>query len=320
MDEIFVIAEHRTGKVNDVTFQMIQKAGNLCQNLSYRTTVLLLSGKGFPIPDEITLRSDRIIHIEDDRLENFNCDYYSAIIKSIIEDESPFLTFIGHTPWGMELAPALSIKTGYPLASDCVDVLIEDDRPKVIRPVYGGKLLTKTGFKRSAGYFITIRPGAFPGDQPEDKAGEVVKLELPSVFPETQKQFLEYVDTGVGEMDISQADLLVSIGRGIGEEENVQAMSELADKMGGVLSCSRPVVDKGWLPKCHQVGTSGKSVKPKVYLALGISGAFQHVAGISGTGTVIAVNKDKKAPIFRVADYGVVEDIFKIVNALKDLL
>jgi electron transfer flavoprotein alpha subunit len=320
MDEIFVIAEHRLGKVNDVTFQMLQKAGELCKSFSCRISVLLLSGKGFPVPNEITLRADRIIHLEDDRLENFNSDYYSEIIKNIIEDESPFLTFLGHTPWGMDLAPALSIRTGYPLASDCVDVFIEDDRPKVIRQIYGGKLLTKVGFKRSDGYLVTLRPGVFPGDRPGDKAGKVINMDLPSGFSGTQKQFLEFVDTGMGAVDISQADLLVSIGRGIGEEENVKVMSELAEKMGGVLSCSRPVVDKGWLPRYHQVGTSGKSVKPKVYLALGISGAFQHVAGISGTGTVIAVNKDKKAPIFRVADYGAVEDIFKIANSLKDLL
>jgi electron transfer flavoprotein alpha subunit len=121
-------------------------------------------------------------------------------------------------------------------------------------------------------------------------------------------------------VDITQAELLVSVGRGVGEAENIAVVKELADLMKGVISCSRPVVDKNWLPKYHQVGTSGKSVKPKVYLAFGISGAFQHVAGITGAGTVIAVNKDKKAPIFRVAQYGVVEDLFKVVEALKGKL
>ena len=131
---------------------------------------------------------------------------------------------------------------------------------------------------------------------------------------------MEFVETGAGEIDITQADLLVSIGRGVGEQENIQGIQDLANRMGATLSCSRPVVDKNWLPKFHQVGTSGKSVRPKVYLALGISGAFQHVAGITGAGTVIAVNKDHKAPIFRVADYGVAEDLFKVVDALKDKL
>ena len=136
----------------------------------------------------------------------------------------------------------------------------------------------------------------------------------------TGKEFLGFVDTGAGDVDITQAELLVSVGRGVWEEENIARIRELADVMGGTLSCSRPVVDKNWLPKYHQVGTSGKSVKPKVYFAMGISGAFQHVAGIAGAGTVIAVNKDKKAPIFRVADYGVVDDLFNVVSALKEKL
>jgi len=140
---------------------------------------------------------------------------------------------------------------------------------------------------------------------------------LPSNLPEPRRQFVEFLDTSAGAVDITQAQVLVSIGRGVGEEDNIPIVKELADRLGATIACSRPVVDKNWLPKYHQVGTSGKSVKPKIYLALGISGAFQHVAGIAAAGTVIAVNKDKKAPIFRVADYGVAEDLFKIVEALK---
>ena len=141
--------------------------------------------------------------------------------------------------------------------------------------------------------------------------------ELLSDLTEPEKVFIEFVDTGAGDIDITQAELLVSIGRGIGEEDNIAQIKELADLMGATLSCSRPVVDKNWLPKYHQVGTSGKSVRPKVYLAFGISGAFQHVAGITGAGTVIAINKDRKAPIFRVADYGISDDLFKVADALK---
>jgi electron transfer flavoprotein alpha subunit len=145
-------------------------------------------------------------------------------------------------------------------------------------------------------------------------------MEVPDDLPESQKEFLEFVDSGGGDVDISQADFLISIGRGIGEEQNIEDVKVLAELTGGVISCSRPIVDKKWLPKYHQVGTSGKTVKPKVYLAFGISGAFQHVAGIGGAGAVIAVNKDRKAPIFRVADYGIADDLFNIVNALKEKL
>ena len=165
---------------------------------------------------------------------------------------------------------------------------------------------------------MTVRPGSFQA--PEEAFGgeaEVVRMEMPVGLAGPRKELVEFVDTGAGAVDITQADLLVSVGRGVGDEENIQALKDLAEAMGATLSCSRPIVDKNWLPKYHQVGTSGKSVRPKVYLAFGISGAFQHVAGITGAGTVIAVNKDRKAPIFRVADYGVVDDLFNVVEALK---
>jgi electron transfer flavoprotein alpha subunit len=218
----------------------------------------------------------------------------------------------------MDLAPSLSVKCGYPLATDCVDIEVRDGKPVAIRQIYSGKVYSRVGFRGSEGYLITVRPGAFPTDRVGERKGVILKKELPSDLPASRKQFMDFEDTAAGDVDISQAELLVSVGRGVGEQDNIAAVQELADLMGGTLSCSRPVVDKNWLPKYHQVGTSGKSVKPKVYFALGISGAFQHVAGITGAGTVIAVNKDPKAPIFRVADYGVVDDLFKVVEALKE--
>ncbi|OPX35478.1 MAG: hypothetical protein B1H11_09065 [Desulfobacteraceae bacterium 4484_190.1] len=318
MGEIFVVVEHRQGEVRDITFEMLFKAGELCQESSHELTAILMGGKEEPFLDDIAPKADRVMVFEDERLKNFNGDLYKEILDGLIKEYRPFLTLMGHTSWGMDLAPALCIKTGYPLATDCVDILVENGRPVVIRQIYSGKVFSKVSFKESQGYLMTVRPGAFLPEGAAERSGEVVQREPPSDLPKLHKQFLEFVDAGAGDVDITQADLLVSIGRGIGEEDNIEVVKELADKMGGTISCSRPVVDKNWLPKYHQVGTSGKSVKPKVYLALGISGAFQHLAGITGAGTVIAVNKDKKAPIFRVADYGVVDDLFKVIPALKE--
>jgi electron transfer flavoprotein alpha subunit len=187
-----------------------------------------------------------------------------------------------------------------------------------VRQVYSGKIFSRMAFRDAPGYLVTVRGGAFPAARLQDYQAEIIHATVPAMAATPRRESLGYQDTGKGEVDITQAELLVSIGRGIGEQENIETVRALADLMGGALSCSRPVVDKKWLPKCHQVGTSGKSVKPKVYLALGISGAFQHVAGISGAGTVIAVNKDKKAPIFRVAHYGAVADLMNVVAALRE--
>ncbi|MFH1349665.1 MAG: electron transfer flavoprotein subunit alpha/FixB family protein [Pseudomonadota bacterium] len=317
MGEIFVVVEHKDGEVRELTLQMLWKANDLCQKFALDLTAVLIGGKEEAFVKDLKERADKIIVFEDERLKNFNSDLYKEVIYRLMGEYRPVMTLIGQTPWGMDLAPALSVKTGFPLASDCVDILVEDGKPVGIRQIYSGKIFSKVSFKDAEGYLITVRPGSFPAEKVGERNGEVIKKDLPGDLPEPRKQFVAFVDAGVGEVDISQAELLLSIGRGVKEEENIGVMRELADLMGGVLACSRPIVDKNWLPKCHQVGTSGKTVKPKVYLALGISGTFQHVAGITGAGTVIAINKDPKAPIFRVADYGIVDDLFKIVEALK---
>lgn len=320
MADIFVIVEHRQGGVREISLQALWKANDLCQKLGVPLTAIVVGGKDESFLPEIAVRADKVIVVEHESLRNFNLDLYTGVIESLIKEYRPFLTLAGHTAWGMDLGPSLSVRTGYPIATDCVDVLLEDGRPKVLRQIYTGKLFQKASFKESEGYLITIRPGAFPSEKSGDHKGEVIKKDLPAGLPESRRQFVAFEESSAGDVDITQADLLVSIGRGIAEQENVALMKELADMMGGTLSCSRPVVDKNWLPKYHQVGTSGKSVKPKVYLALGISGAFQHLAGITGAGTIIAVNKDKKAPIFRSAHFGVVEDLFKVAEAIKGKL
>jgi electron transfer flavoprotein alpha subunit len=320
MGEIFVVIEHRKGELREISYEMLFKGSELSKRLSYTLTAVVMCAKDEAFTNDLIQRADKVIVVEDEQLRSFNTDLYKETLHQVILEYRPFLTLVGHTPWGMDLAPSLSIRTGLPLATDCVDISVKDGHPTVIRQMYSGKLYSKVSFRESDGYLITVRPGAFTPEEVEARQGELIKKELPVDLPEARTQFVEFVDTGAGEVDICQADLLVSIGRGICEEENIEMMKELAELIGGVVSCSRPVVDKNWLPKCHQVGTSGKSVKPRVYLAFGISGAFQHVAGISSAGTVIAVNKDPKAPIFRVADYGVVDDLFKIVDALKEKL
>ena len=320
MAEIFVVIEHRNGEFRDVSYEMLRKAHDLGQQGSHSLTAVLLKGSEALPLQEIVERADKVIQVEDDRLGAFDGELTKEILARLIEVERPILTLVGHTAWGMDLAPALAVKVGSPIATDCVDIFIEGGEPKALRQIYSGKIFSKVAFKKSEGYLVTMRPGSCPPERADGHKAEVVTWEIPAEVPVGRKRFEAFEDAGAGEVDITQAELLVSCGRGIGEEENLAEMKELAQLIGGVISCSRPVVDKNWLPKYHQVGTSGKSVKPKVYLAFGISGAFQHVAGVSGAGTVIAINKDKNAPIFRIADYGVVDDLFKIVAALKERL
>ena len=318
MGGIFVVVEHRQGKVRDITLEMLSKARELKHDLGGDLTAVLLGWETGLLIESLRGRADRILVIEDERVKNFQAEVYQLILQQLIQEVHPSLTLIGQTAWGLDLAPCLAVQLGFPLVTDCLDIKIEAGKPTALRQIYGGKVFARVSLKESPGYLATIRPGAISPDPSGDGPTEVVKKEFPSGLPESKKQLLELIESESREVDIAQAEFLVSVGRGVGEEENLALVRELAHSLGAVLSCSRPIVDKKWLPKYHQVGTSGKSVKPKVYLALGISGAFQHLAGISGAGTVIAVNKDPRAPIFRVAQYGVAQDIFKIIPALME--
>ena len=320
MAEIMVLAEHRNNELREITLQMLNKASELCRGFGHELSVVIIGSDIEKLVNELKDTANRVIACDDQRLQNFNPDDFKEIMAALIDERKPFITFMGHTPWSMDLAPAIAVKAGYPLATDCLDILLDNGRPRVVRQIYSGKIFSRSVFKEAPGYLITVRGGAFPSTKSAGYQAEIINRPIPTLGEKSRREFLGFQDTCKGEVDITQAELLVSVGRGIGEQDNIEYARELAGIMGGTLSCSRPIVDKKWLPKYHQVGTSGKSVKPKVYLAFGISGAFQHVAGITGAGTVIAVNKDKKAPIFRVAQYGAVADLLNIVTALKERL
>jgi len=318
MKEIIVVAEHRRGELRDVTWEMLSIGRQLAEVQGADIEVALL-GKGMnPFAEALKSKAKRVFVIEDPRLEAFNSETYNKALVQLITERKPFLTLIGHTAMGMDFAPRLAAQLKMPLASDCMGIQAKDETLFLTRQLYGGKVNAEVSFSKKGPYMITVRPGAFPVLEKEPLAGEVVSLPSPLTDEGLARRFLQYVEAAAGEVDITQADILVSVGRGIKEADNIPIVKELADAVGGVLACSRPVVDKKWLPKGCQVGTSGKTVKPKVYIAIGISGAFQHVAGMKGAGTVIAINKDPKAPIFSVANYGIVADLFKIVPVIKD--
>ncbi len=318
MKEIIVVAEHRRGELRDVTWEMLSKGRELAESLGAELAVALL-GKGVtPLAEALKSKAKRVLLIEDPRLEAFNPETYKKALIQLFTDRKPVLTLIGHTAVGMDYAPRLAASLKMPLATDCIGIDPKDGTFSLIRQVYGGKVNAEVSFTKTGPFMVTIRPGAFPVVEKEPLAGEIVLLPSPLTDEALARRFIEYVEAAAGEVDITQADILVAVGRGIKEAENIPMVKELADSLGGALACSRPVVDKKWLPKGCQVGTSGKTVKPKVYIAIGISGAFQHVAGMKGAGTIIAINKDPKAPIFSVAHYGIVGDLFKIVPVIKD--
>lgn len=319
MKKIFVLAEHRQGELRDVTFELLTGAASFARKIEGRVTAVLLGSSVNAYADRLKTWADEVLVVEDERLKDFNADAYQEVLSAIWKAHTPYLTLIPQSGFGVDLAPSLAVALDLPLTSDCFEFDISDGNLSALRQIYGGKVNAHIGFKEAPGYILTIRPSSFPIEE-LGMSAEVVKMDSPMKEDIAYRKFIEYVEAAIGDVDISQADILIGVGRGIKEKENMPVVEALAESIGGVLACSRPVVDAGWLPKDRQIGASGKTVKPRLYIALGISGAFQHTTGIKGAETVVAVNKDCNAPIFGVADYGIVGDLFKVVPVLTENL
>jgi len=318
MSGIWVLIEHRRGEVREINYEMLGKGRLVAEKLNQELCAVILASDAKAHVEKIKKYASTILIIEDKQLEQYNALSYQAVLSALATEKLPSLLLIGHTSYGMELAPRLSAALKWPLASDCVDIEVVDGCIEAIRKMYSDKVTARIGFRGAKNCLVTVRPGSFPAEIDAAYDGEVISVPSPLTTEIKARKFVEFLEAVAGDVDISRADILVSVGRGIGDAENIPLAEALAHALGATLSCSRPVVDKKWLPKERQVGTSGKTVKPKVYIALGISGAFQHVAGMKNSGTIIAVNKDPKAPIFNVAHYGIVDDLLKVLPALTE--
>ena len=317
MKDIFVLTEHRQGEMRDVTYELLTCGGKIASKIDGQVTAVLLGSGVDPFIQELKNWANKILVVENEVLKDFNADAYQHVLSSIWQEHKPYITLIPQSGFGMDLAPNLAVELELPLTTDCYEIDSENGTLLAKRQMYGGKINAQIGFVDAPGYIVTIRPSSFPVEESALTA-EVVHVDSSLKEDIAYRKFVGYVEAAIGDVDITQADIVVGIGRGIKEQENLSVVEELAVAIGGVLACSRPVVDAGWLPKDRQVGSSGKTIKPKLYIAIGISGAFQHISGMKGAETIVAVNKDGNAPIFGEADYGIVGDLFKVVPALKE--
>lgn len=321
MNYIFVLTEHRKGEIRGITFEMLSKAKELSSKLDAEVVSILLGHNVEGFIPKLKRYAHKVLVVEDQRFENFISDTYQEVLSRLITQYKPKLTLIGHSSYGIDIAPSLASQLDMSLATDCIGIEIEDGRLTVLREIYGGKVRARVSLKGPYSSILTLRQGSFSQEEGRLE-GEVVQIPPPFLEIENKK-FIKFIEMEAGEVDITQADIIVAVGRGIRDVKNIELVEELADVLGGVLACSRPIIDAGWLPKDRQVGTSGKTVNPKLYIAVGISGAFQHIGGMKNSGTIIAINRDPNAPIFSIAHYGIVGDLFKVVpviiEKIKDL-
>jgi electron transfer flavoprotein alpha subunit len=316
MNDIFALVEHRQGAIRDMTYELLSCGRKLAEKENTKLTAVILGHNTDDIVQILKSQAHRLLVADNDVFKDFNSEVYQNALSEIIKQQNPALTLISHSAFGMDLCPALATKLGVPFTTDCLDIEFVEQKLKVTRQIYDGKLNAKVQLRENPGYMITLRSGRFPAGE-GNLEGAVEKFDTPVSTQPDYRKFIEYIEAAVGEVDITKSDILVSVGRGLKDQANLSIIEDFASAIGGVVACSRPVVDAGWMAKDRQVGSSGKTVKPKLYIALGISGAFQHIVGMKGADTIIAVNKDPNAPIFSEANYGIVDDLFKVVPVLK---
>ncbi len=319
MGDVLVLAEHRQGALRDISFEMMAIAPKVAEAMGGEVKVLLLGSGMEEMAKKMSGYGVKVIVADDPLFENFNAEKYQKALSALLDDMKPAVFMTGQTAHGVDFMPALAVEKKLPYVAEAIDLNYEDGTLKAIRNMYSGKVNATVAFKQADTYLVTIREGAVEAPEPA-AAGDVEKIDSPLKEDVPYRKFVEYIEAEVGDVDITQSEILVAVGRGLKEDKNLPPIEELAQSIKADIAGSRAATDAGWLPHDRQVGTSGKTVKPKLYLALGISGAFQHLAGMKGAKTIVAVNKDPEAPIFTVADYAIVDDMFKVVPALTEKL
>ena len=318
-NSILVIVEQREGKLNRVSWETLTAGQAIAAETGWPLEAAVVGGSVAALAAEVAGKKvARVYAIENPKLEPYTPDGFAAALKQFIRDKQPTLVLMPHTYQVRDFVPKLATALHRTVISDAVGYKKEGEKLLFTRQMFQGKFVADVSFAGEAPWFVTFQNGAFRGDKVEagasaapvetvavDIADDVIRNKPQEVFKEAKQA-----------VDLTQAEIIVAVGRGIKEQKNIDIAKQLAEALGGELAASRPICDSGWLPMDRQIGSSGQTVAPKLYLALGISGAIQHIVGMKGARTIVAVNKDSEAPIFEIADYAVVGNLFEVVPPL----
>ncbi len=320
-DTILVVVEQREGKLNRVSWETITAGQSLAAATGWTLEAAIVGANAASMGAEVaTKKLAKVYAVQSPKLEPYTADAFAAGLKQFLASKQPKLVLMPHTYQVRDFVPKLATSMGRTVISDCIGFRHENGKLVFTRQMFQGKLAADVSFACDAPWFATFQNGAFRGDKAEDGATaahvETVALEIADNVIRNKPQ--EVFKEAKQAVDLTQAEIIVAVGRGIKEQKNIEIAKQLADALGGDLAASRPICDSGWLPMDRQIGSSGQTVAPKLYLALGISGAIQHIVGMKGSRTIVAVNKDAEAPIFEIADYAVVGNLFDIVPPLTE--
>ncbi len=312
---VFIVAEQRDGAFRKISFELASTARKLADELGDEVGAIVLGSGVEGIAGELGKYGvDKVFVADDAALEPYTTDAYAAAVEKIVKENDPAILLFGATAQGKDLSARLTGKLATGLATDCTDVKIADGKLVAVRPMYAGKCFGEVVFS-SFPQMASLRPNVFPAVE-NAKAGAVTKVDAGLGAVAMKTKVVEVQKDTSGKIDLTEANVIVSGGRGMGGPEGYSILEELANILGATVGASRAAVDSGWRPQSDQVGQTGKVVSPNLYVACGISGAIQHLAGMSSSKYIVAVNKDPEAPIFAKADYGIVDDLFKLVPEL----
>jgi electron transfer flavoprotein alpha subunit len=316
---VVVIAEHRKGELADISLELLACGRQLADATKSELNCILLAEKLEPFKG-LPLAADKLLIIQHPLLSEFNPDAVLKALLPALRERSPDLVLIGNTSSGMDLSGALSKALNATVVGNASEVVAEEGRFIVTSRIYGGKIVSRCEISGGAG-IVLLSAGNYPKEEGMRKQLPEVEIAEPHVAMEPARiVFREYIEPETTGVDISKVPVLVAAGRGIESEDNLEMMEELAEALGGAVCGTRPLIDQEWLPRSRQVGRSGMTVKPRLYLALGVSGAPEHVEGMKGAELIVAINLDESAPIFDVAQYGSVADLFDVAPPLIERL
>jgi electron transfer flavoprotein alpha subunit len=308
--DIYTVIEHLQGQVADISYVMLAAARRLAQDTGGGSVGVLLGFNAQGLTGK--LAANKVLYVDNPALSEFNQDAYLRVLARLVDENKPRVILFGNTSIGADLASTLSARLGLPLVNSCQSI---GEGNKLISKICGGKIMTACGLPETT-TLVTVNPGGYkPEEGQSNSAPQIMQLTAPDLG-NLRMTLKQYIEPEAGDVDISKEAILVSVGRGIQNQDNIELAEDLAKALGGYVCASRPIVDQGWLPASRMVGKSGKTVKPKLYLALGVSGAPEHLEGMSDSETIIAVNMDPSAPIFDIAQYGCDIDMFELLEPL----
>jgi len=310
--DIYVVIEHLQGQVTEISYTMLAAAREMARALGGQVVGVLLGKDAQSLAEN--LAADQVLYIDHAALADFNPDAYLRALSGLIGERQPRVVLFGSTTIGSDIAGGLSVKLNAPLVSQCQQVVADGNAIKIVSKICGGKIMTETDLLETT-TLVTMIPGGYAPEDGQGGGATVEAVAAPSLDG-MRIALSSYIEPEAADVDIEKEPIVIAVGRGIQTEDNIELAQDLADLLGGVVAGSRPVVDQGWLSTARLVGKSGKHVKAKLYLTLGISGAPEHVEGITGSETIIAINSDPNAPIFDVASYGVNVDLFDLIDPL----